>query len=97
MLPVVPHFASECLNDLNYNEKIVWPNINEDYLKIDEFNIVVQINGKKRTLIRTKSEINEKDLIKEINQNKQIENFIKGKKIIKHIYIKNKLINLIVV
>ena len=96
MLPVVPHFASECLNDLNYDEKIAWPNINEDYLKINEFNIVVQINGKKRTLIKTKSEINEKDLIKEINQNKQIENFIKGKKIIKHIYIKNKLINLIV-
>ena len=68
MMPVKPHLISECLSELNYKKVLIWPSINEDYLKTNEFNIVVQVNGKKRTLIKTKSEINEKDLIKEINQ-----------------------------
>ena len=96
MLPITPHFASECLSDLNYNKVISWPEVNKEYLQEIEFNIVVQINGKKRTLIKTKSEMDEKDLLNQIKNNQQIQKFIEGKKIIKHIYIKNKLINLIV-
>lgn len=96
MLPITPHFASECLSDLNYNKVISWPEVNKEYLQEIEFNIVVQINGKKRTLIKTKSEMDEKDLLNQIKNTQQIQKFIEGKKIIKHIYIKNKLINLIV-
>ena len=96
MLPITPHFASECLSDLNYNKVISWPEVNKEYLQEIEFNIVVQINGKKRTLIKTKSEMDEKNLLNQIKNTQQIQKFIEGKKIIKHIYIKNKLINLIV-
>ena len=96
MLPITPHFASECLSDLNYNKVISWPEVNKEYLQEIEFNIVVQINGKKRTLIKTKSEMDEKDLLNQIKNTQQIQKFIEGRKIIKHIYIKNKLINLIV-
>ena len=96
MIPVVPHFASECLDDLNYSNEIHWPIVNKEYLKTDEYNIVIQINGKKRGLINTGKEIGEKDLIEKILKMKILKNFIDGKKITKHIYIKNKLINLII-
>ena len=43
-----------------------------------------------------KREMNEKNLLLEINNNKKISKFLENKKIKKSIYIKNKLINLIV-
>ena len=48
MLPIIPHFASECLEKNNFKINELWPNYNEEILKDDHVNIVVQINGKKR-------------------------------------------------
>ena len=56
---------------------------------------MVQINGKKRGLISTKESLEEDRLIKEIKQKKELQKFLAGTKIIKKIFIKNKLINLI--
>ena len=70
--------------------------VNQKYLVIDKFNIVVQINGKKRSLISTKGNLDEEGLLETIKKEKDIEKFLQNKNIIKSIYIKNKLINLIV-
>ena len=56
---------------------------------------MVQINGKKRAIIDSKINITEEELIKIIKQKKELEKFIAGKNIFKSIYIKDKLINLI--
>ena len=95
MNPVVPHFSTECIQKFNLETDISWPEINKKYLIAKKYNIVVQINGKKRTLIETQKELDEKDLIEEIKNKKEIKKFINEKKIIKIIFIKNKLINLI--
>ena len=60
------------------------------------FNIVVQINGKKRTIINLDNEISESELILMIKENPMINKFIKNKEFKKTIYIKNKLINIII-
>ena len=96
MIPVTPHLANECLVDLNHTQSIHWPEVNEKYLIKEEFKIVIQINGKKRALLTTGSEIKEEDLVEKVIKLKEIQNFIKDKNILKHIYIKNKLINLII-
>ena len=95
MNPVVPHFSTECIQKFNLETDILWPKINKKYLNTKKYNIVVQINGKKRTLIETQKELDEKDLIEEIKNKKEIKKFLNEKKIIKIIFIKNKLINLI--
>ena len=95
MNPVVPHFSTECIQKFNLETDISWPEINKKYLIAKKYNIVVQINGKKRTLIETQKELDEKDLIEEIKNKKEIKKFLNEKKIIKIIFIKNKLINLI--
>ena len=95
MNPVVPHFSTECIQKFNLETDILWPEINKKYLNAKKYNIVVQINGKKRTLIETQKELDEKDLIEEIKNKKEIKKFLNEKKIIKIIFIKNKLINLI--
>ena len=95
MLPVVPHITSECLSELNTKSDLNWPEVNKDFLKSNEKTIVIQINGKKRNTITLTDEIEESKLINKIKEMKLIEKYITNKEIIKTIYVKNKLINII--
>jgi leucyl-tRNA synthetase len=61
-----------------------------------EVNIVVQVNGKKRGLIKCKRDIDEKNIFEMIKKEKNIYKHIEGKEMRKKIFVKNKLINLIV-
>ncbi len=96
MVPVIPHFAYECISKLNSNTKIEWPKVNEDLLVEEKINFVIQINGKKRGLINTNRNITEKDLIELINSNNEIKKYIKNQDFKKTIFIPNKLINIII-
>ena len=96
MSPVIPHLAFECLNHLNEKKEIKWPEVNKEFLKTDEKIIVIQINGKKRNTITINKEIDEKQLIAKITDTKLVDKYIADKKIIKTIYIKDKLINIII-
>ena len=94
MMPVIPHLSSECLNLINVKD-INWPKYDKNLVKEQIANIVVQINGKKRGLVETKIDISEKDLLNIINNDEKILKYVDGKEIKKKIYIKNKLINII--
>jgi leucyl-tRNA synthetase len=95
MIPIIPHLASECLDELWIDKPHNWPKVDNKYLQKKEQNIVVQINGKKRCVILTEKNIKEKDLIEKIKETKDLKKFLDGKNIIKSIFIKDKLINLI--
>ena len=96
MSPVVPHFAAECLESLNHSEKFVsWPKIEKKYLMNNGETIVIQINGKKRSLIITENNPSEADVMGIIKKDPATCKYLENKKIKKTIYIKNKLINLI--
>ena len=96
MLPVVPHIANECLEKLKFNKKFQWPEIDKKYL-IEEFNeIVIQVNGKKRGVISVKKEIDEAKIINQIKTEKIIEKYLNNGKLIKTIYVKDRLINYII-
>ena len=69
MKPLVPNFSSECLEDLKISYKPEWPAINKGFLTIDEIEIVIQINGKKRSTIKSTKNINEQTLIQLIKKN----------------------------
>ena len=60
---VLPHLTSECLEELKINEKIQWPNVDKKYLIEDKIEYVIQINGKKRSLINAMKDIEEKVLL----------------------------------
>tara|TARA_B100001057_G_scaffold140861_1_gene140574 strand:+ start:262 stop:2799 length:2538 start_codon:yes stop_codon:yes gene_type:complete len=94
--PVMPHLTNECLDELNAKERNKWPKVDEKFLKKRNFDVVIQINGKKRHLMNFNKDINEKDLLFEIKNNEKINKFLKDKEIKKSIYIKNRLINLII-
>ena len=95
MKPVLPHLISECLENFNVIDIQTWPKIKNEYLDQKSINIVVQINGKKRSVIKCKKDILESDLMTIINDNADLQKYFKDKKIFKKFYIKNKIINLI--
>jgi len=96
--PFIPHFASECFEEFSKFKKIdnYWPEVNKELLRNETVNLVIQINGKKRDILSVKKDINENELLKMLNSNEKIKNFILNKKIMKKIFVPNKIINLIV-
>ena len=95
MLPIVPHFANECLKILNKNSP-KWPDYDEKLLIEDLITFVIQINGKKRGVIQAKRDTLEKELILMINKNENLKKYLFEKEIKKKIFVPNKLINIIV-
>ena len=96
MLPIIPHFASECLEKNNFEINKMWPNYNEEILKDSHVSIVIQINGKKRDLINVERDISETSLIKLIKNKENLKKYLSDKEQKKIIYIKNKIINIII-
>ena len=96
MVPLIPHFAFECLENLKETGNKDWPIADKKFLTSNNVNIVIQINGKKKSIINTIKGINEEDLIEQVKNDIKIKKIIDNKNIIKSIFIKDKLINLII-
>ncbi len=94
--PAIPHFASECLEDLGLLEKIEWPEANKSLLVEDKIDYVVQINGKKRAILNENRDLDEDGLMNKIKLNKLSKKYLKDKSIKKIIFVKNRLINLLI-
>ena len=95
-MPIIPHFASECLKNIDNKDELIWPKADKKFLSEDNLEIVVQINGKKKTTVNCFENINEEQLIKKIKELDISKKIFQGKEIKRSIFIKNKLINLIV-
>ena len=95
MMPIIPHFASECINKNNIKIEKVWPLYDEKLLIEENINFVIQINGKKRGLIETYKDIDEENLIELVLKENALNKYFEGKKIKRKIFIKSKLINFI--
>ena len=95
MSPIIPHFASECLEIIGIKEKVIWPVYDKKLIQEEEINIVVQINGKKREILRSQINTSEENLLKLIMTNDKLNKYLNNKTIKKKIYIKDKLINII--
>ena len=97
MSPIVPHFAAECYENLkNDNKDLSWPSVDEKNLEEENVNIVIQINGKKRSIINVGVNLDENKIISIVKDDLVTQKYLQSKKIKKSIYIKNKLINLII-
>ena len=95
LIPFVPHFAHECLEQLGSKDINVWPKI-DSKLKLDEnIKIAIQINGKTREIIEVKKDLNKDNVINESKKVKKINDQLNKSEIQKIIFVKNKIINYI--
>jgi leucyl-tRNA synthetase len=94
----IPYIANECWQKITGKDDLVnqeWPKIKDSLLKKDNFEIVVQIDGKKRAIINATDNENEDSIFSKSLAIKNIKVILDEKIIIKKIFIKNKLLNIV--
>ncbi|RZD17342.1 MAG: leucine--tRNA ligase [Candidatus Acididesulfobacter guangdongensis] len=100
LYPFIPHVCSECFEILGGDADIEyagWPKIMETGYKIDTCNIAVQINGKLRSQITANIDSEQQDILNLSLEDEKIKKNIPDISLVKKsIYVKNKLINIII-
>ena len=97
--PFAPHMTEELNQILGYNETISdtpWPTFDEAKLIDDEIEIPVQINGKLKGTVNVPIDSDESAVEKAVYSSEVILPFIDSKTIVKKIYVKNKIYNIVV-
>ncbi len=94
--PVIPHFTNECLEDLEINDILNWPEFDKSIVEENNINVVVQINGKKRSILNTKKDSAQEQLLELAKKDKIVRKYLENKNINKVVFVKNRLINILV-
>ena len=99
LAPFAPHFAEELWLALGHKKSIfteVWPKYDSELAKSETFTLAVQINGKVRDTIEVESEISEAAVKELIMKSEKVQKWLEGKEPKKIIYIKGKLVSVVV-
>ena len=99
LVPFAPHISSELWQQLrndDFIEKSGWPKWNQELLKTDEIQIIVQVNGKLRGKIKVSPSASEDQILDLAKSEENIIKHLAGKQIVKEIFVPNKIINLVV-
>ena len=97
--PVAPHISEEIWCRLGHNDTITyeaWPTYDEAKLVEDTVEIPVQINGKVRATVEIPVESTEEEVKNIVHENANIQTQLEGKNVVKEIYVKNKIYNIVV-
>ncbi|KAF2955381.1 leucine--tRNA ligase [Marinitoga sp. 38H-ov] len=97
--PFAPHVSEELWHMMGYKTFVLdaeWPKVDENALKVDEIEIVIQINGKVRSKIIVDANLSEDEIKKIAFDDEKIQKYIKGADIKKVILIKGKLLNIVI-
>ena len=97
--PFAPHVADEMWNDLGnatltFEEE--WPSFDEKLTVENNFNLVVQVNGKVRDMLPAQIGISKDDAEKLAFSSEKVQKFVDGKEVVKVIAVPNKLVNIVV-
>ena len=94
----IPYISNECWNKISGNNNLSsqnWPII-KDNLKIkDTYDIVIQVNGKKRAIINVANNESEENILSKSLAIKNIQVILDQKIIKNKIFVKNKLLNIV--
>ena len=99
--PFAPHISEE-LNEMIFVENYVpisdkkWPKFDEHLIVTDVITIAVQINGKTRGTIDIDKTLEQEMIFKRIRNNDKFGKYLTNKKVIKEIYVPNRLVNFVI-
>ena len=96
MIPIIPHFAHECLSMFKKGNNLSWPVTNEKLITKNIISYVIQINGKKRAIIEGERDISENELLEVVKNNQTLKKYFNDDLIKKKIFVPNRLINIII-
>ena len=98
--PVAPHLAEECWQILGKEKSIfempLWFEPDKDALVEENVNIAVQVNGKLRAAIEMPINSEQEEVKSVVMKDEKVTKHLDGKNIIKEIFVKNKIYNIVV-
>ena len=97
--PICPYLTEEFYQRLFGSNTIAYENFpiyDETKLEDDKKTIAVQVNGKLRSIVEITSEETEEDILKKVLEDTKIKTYTDDKTIVKKIYIKDKIVNIVV-
>jgi leucyl-tRNA synthetase len=100
LAPLAPHLAEEIAEVLGRTKSIFESpekfEADSEALTVDEVIIAVQISGKMRGTVNMPVDSEQSVVFDEVSKDAKIGKFIEGKEVIKVIFVKNKILNIIV-
>lgn len=97
--PFAPHIAEELWEKTGHTTSIFlekWPSWDEKLIADETITMVVQVNGKVRDTISVPADIAEDEAKKLALESEKVQKFLDGKEVRKTIFVKGKLVNVVV-
>ena len=97
--PFAPHLTEEIWERLGHKESIFkqpWPTYVEEHTQRATVEYVVQISGKVRAKMEIEVGLSEEEIEALVMADPKVEKWLEGKKIVKKIFVPDKLVNLVV-
>ena len=97
--PIAPHIAEELWSYMGHNTSIAyepWPAYDESKTLEDEIEIPIQINGKVKATISAPINSTQEKVNELVHKLSVIKDLLKDKNVIKEIYVKNKIYNIVI-
>ena len=99
LAPMAPHLSEELWQMTGATGSVFqepWPAWDQDALKRDTITMVVQINGKLRGSFNVPQNITEEEFVEMVSRDSSVARHLKGKKVVKMIFVPGKLLNMVV-
>ena len=97
--PFAPHITEEINQLIGNKEELAykkWPEYDEEKTIDDEIKLPVQFNGKLKSLINIAKDTEEEEVKKLVHEDEKVKKALEGKTIVKEIYVKNRIYNIVV-
>jgi leucyl-tRNA synthetase len=99
LAPMTPHLAEELWEILGHTGglwTVGWPGYNAELAKEEEVEIVVQVSGRVRGKLKVATGKSQGEVVKLGEADPGVAAYLKGKKIVKVVYVQDKLLNMVV-
>jgi leucyl-tRNA synthetase len=99
LAPFAPHISAELWGRLGHEEQldfVGWPEWDGNLLIVDTIELPVQINGKMRGTLQVSPDISEEKVVELAKNDEKIAPYLKDKELRKSVYIKGRIINLVI-
>ena len=96
--PMAPHITEEMWFNNNFGGYVheqKWPECDESKLVQDEIEVPIQINGKLKAVVKVPAEAEQDEIMEVAKANELISEQLKGKEIVKVIFVKGRIFNIV--
>ena len=98
LAPFAPHIAEELWARIGNKPSIVdacWPKYDKAEIETSKHTVIVQVNGKLRAEYVVNGNISEDEIFEMAMSNDTVKKFVSGKNILRKIYVKGKILNIV--